>query len=101
MSGSTRPGPRKAPALVTRDLGAEVVVVDPATNEAHVLSGSAAEAWRAGEAASPGLSRRALLQRAGTVAIAGSVITIAMPEVMAAASTTPPMPTTASIDPDT
>lgn len=98
MVDTTRPAPRNA--VISHDLDGEIVVVDPVTNEAHVLSGEAAEAWRAGEAAGDGMSRRDLLRRAGTVAVAGSVITIAMPEVIAAASTVPPVGTVAFLEPD-
>jgi hypothetical protein len=126
MAATPRSVPRKAPGLLTRDLGTEIVVIDPATDQAHSLAGLTADVWRyldadrlpqAPEAevakalavlresgllqVETGLSRRALLQRAGTVAVAGTVITIAMPEVMAAASTTPPAVTTATLDPDT
>jgi hypothetical protein len=69
--------------LIARELGDEIVVVDQATETAHVLTGEAAEAWRASE---DGMSRRTLLRRAGTVAVAGTVISIVMPEVLAAAS---------------
>jgi hypothetical protein len=97
---------------MTRDLGTEVVVVDSATDQAHALTGLSAQVWRsldegrlpsapeaelatvvqelneAGLLELGGMSRRTLLRRAGTVAVAGGVITIAMPEVMAAASGT-------------
>src|SRR4051812_26955353 len=100
MTASSRRAPRKVPGLLTQDLGAEVVVIDPATNEAHALAGVTAQLWRsldagelpkasdgelsaalselstAGLIQSQGLSRRALLQRTGTVAVAGTVITI-------------------------
>src|SRR3954454_24409895 len=110
MAATTGALARKATGLITRDLGNEIVVLDTATDQAHSLSGVTASVWRALDAGRfpsvteaeiatalaeletaglvelPGMSRRALLRRAGTVAIAGSVITIAMPEVMAAAS---------------
>src|SRR4051794_3321589 len=93
MAGSTRPAPRTESGLLAKDLGAEIVVIDTFTDTAHSLSGDAAEAWRAG------MSRRDLLRRTGTVALAGTVITIAMPEVMAAASVTAPVPADAQLNP--
>src|SRR3954466_1930914 len=118
MAATTGALPRKATGLITRELGDDIVVVDSATDTAHSLSGVTAQVWRSLEAGRlpsmpeaematalaelesvgllelPGMSRRTLLRRAGTVAVAGSVITIAMPEVMAAASAT--VPTTTS-----
>src|SRR3954454_11680108 len=94
MAGSTRPAPRTESGLLANDLGDEIVVIDTDTDTAHSLSGDAAEAWRAG------ISRRELLRRTGTVALAGTVITIAMPEVMAAASTPSPVVATAFLEPD-
>src|SRR3954451_19187742 len=112
MAATTEALPRKATGLLTRELGDEIVVVDSASDTAHSLSGLTAQVWRsldarrlpaapeaelatalaeletAGLLELPGMSRRTLLRRAGTVAVAGSVITIAMPEVMAAASPT-------------
>src|SRR3954471_21294103 len=112
MAATTGALPRKATGLITRELGDDIVVVDSATDTAHSLGGLTAQVWRSldtGQLPSapqaelatavaeletvglvnvPGMSRRTLLRRAGTVAVAGSVITIAMPEVMAAASQT-------------
>src|SRR4051794_34422745 len=112
MAATTGALPRKSSGLIARDLGDEIVVVQSATDTAHSLSGLTAQVWRsldagrlpsvpeaelatalaeletAGLVEVPGMSRRQLLRRAGTVAVAGSVITIAMPEVMAAASGT-------------
>jgi hypothetical protein len=126
MAATLRAVPRKATGLLVRDLGEEILVVDPSTDAAHSLAGLTADVWRYLDAgrlpqapqaeldaalaelrtaglleANGGMSRRALLQRAGTVAVAGSVITIAMPEVIAAASTIPPAVATCSLDPDT
>src|SRR3954451_21878015 len=93
MAGSTRPAPRTESGLLAKDLGTEIVVVDTVADTVHSLSGDAAEAWRAG------MSRRELLRRTGTVALAGTVITIAMPEVMAAASVVAPVPADAQLNP--
>src|SRR4051794_8369369 len=93
MPGSTRPVPLIDSGLLAKDLGADIVVIDTATETAHSLSGEAAEAWRSG------MSRRDLLRRTGTVALAGTVVTIAMPEVMAAASVVGPVPTDAQLNP--
>jgi hypothetical protein len=105
------PLPRKADGLLVQELGDEVVVVDETTQQAHALSGLTAQLWRgidAGvwpEAADtelddavaeldrlglvvlPGLSRRRMLQRAGSVAVVGAVITVGLPSIAAAAST--------------
>src|SRR3954453_19495462 len=83
--------PLKATALITRELGDDIVVVDPATDTAHSLSGMTAQVWRsldtgrlpsgpqaalatamakleaAGLIEVPGMSRRALLHRGATV----------------------------------
>src|SRR4051812_29402393 len=80
MAGSERSVPCIDSGLVAKDLGSEVVVIDTINDLAHSLSEDAAKAWRAG------MSRRDLLRRTGTVALAGTVITITLPEVMAAAS---------------
>src|SRR4051794_26900296 len=94
--------------LVARDLGDEVMIVDPATNQAHCLSGVTAQVWRAAEGAAmpkgtaadralselvasgllvrPGMSRRALLQRSGTAIALTGIASIALPEAMAHAS---------------
>src|SRR3954447_26867006 len=93
MAGGPHPTSRIESGLLAKDLGGDVVVIDTVTDTAHSLSGDAAEAWRAG------MSRRDLLQRAGTVALAGTVITIAMPEVMAAASVVAPVPADAQLNP--
>src|SRR3954468_9078805 len=123
MAATTGALPRKSSGLIARDLGDEIVVIHSATDIAHSLSGLTAQVWRsldagrlpsvpqaelatalaeletAGLVEVPGMSRRTLLRRAGTVAVAGSVITIAMPEVMAAAS--PTIPTSISFPPGT
>lgn len=102
--------PRKTAGLHVSELDGEFVVVDDATQQAHALSGLAADLWRGIDAGTwpdatdedldaavaelaalgliepTGLSRRMLLQRAGTVAIAGTVITIGLPTAQAAAS---------------
>src|SRR4051794_32172352 len=93
MAGSTRPAPSTESGLFAKDLGTEIVVIDTVADTAHSLSGDAAEAWRTG------MSRRELLRRTGTVALAGTVITIAMPEVIAAASAT--IPPVMSVDQST
>src|SRR3954452_9570362 len=93
MAGSTGPVPPIDSGLLSKDLGADIVVIDTVTETAHSLSGEAAEAWRSG------MSRRDLLRRTGTVALAGTVITIAMPEVMAAASVVVPVPADAQLNP--
>jgi hypothetical protein len=114
---------------VTR-LGEEYVVVDEVTQSAHALRGSTARAWAALEAGqvldtsdeelgqalaelrSLGLladgsaprewTRRDVLERAGVVAFAGTVITIGLPSVHAAASAPLPQATTATLSgPDT
>src|SRR4051794_32550642 len=117
MAATTGALPRKATGLITRELGDEIVVVDSASDTAHSLSGLTAQVWRsldsdrlpaapeaelatalaelecAGLVELPGMSRRTLLRRAGAVAVAGGVITLAMPEGMAAARGTAPTKT--------
>src|SRR4051794_3026935 len=97
MTDNERTRYRKSPVVISRHLRDEVLVVDPVTNEAHLLVEDAARAWSESEAT--GISRRELLRRTGTVALAGTVITIAMPEVMAAASVVPPAPADAQLNP--
>src|SRR3954447_6802344 len=105
MAATTGALPRKATGLITRELGDDIVVVDSATDTAHSLSGLTAQVWRSldtgrlpsapqaelatalaeleaiGLLELPGMSRRALLHRAGTVAVVGgAVLTIKIPE---------------------
>src|SRR3954468_18230476 len=105
MAATTGALPRKATGLITRELGDDIVVVDAATDTAHSLSGLTAQVWRsldagrlpsapqdelatalaeleaAGLLEVPGMSRRTLLHRAGTVAVVGgAVLTIKIPE---------------------
>ena len=111
MTVTTRQLPRVPRGVHGRVLGGEVVVVDERTQSAHALKGPVAEAWQLldrGDAeslatdemqqalgelhalglieGSPGFTRRDVLRQAGTVLVAGTVITIALPTVHAAAS---------------
>src|SRR3954447_7569118 len=107
---SNHRGLRLVEGLSARELGDEIVVVDQTTQQAHALRGATAELWRALDAGrapalpgsevdaakrelaalglveADGITRRDMLRRTGTVAVAGTVISIALPEVMAAAS---------------
>src|SRR3954452_8259394 len=98
MAATTGVLPRKADGLISRELGDEIVVLHTATDTAHSLSGLTAQVWRgllegglpslpeaplatalqeletAGLVEIAGFSRRTLLRRAGTVAVAGAVI---------------------------
>src|SRR3954469_17267173 len=106
----TRRLPLRSAGLHARDLGSEIVVVDEATHQAHVLQDVTADLWRgidegswpiateaqlsaamtelgdAGLIEAGGLTRRALLARGGGVAVAGAVITIGLPSVAMARS---------------
>lgn len=93
--------PSRAPDLYAQEVGDEVVVVDPATQQAHALSGLAADIWRAteyGTWAGPtdvefqaaleqlidtgllvpqrGLTRRRVLQGVGALAVVGGLSSI-------------------------
>src|SRR5437764_15413094 len=104
-----RPMPRKAAVVHAREVGDEIVVVAEATKQAHVLRGVTAELWRGldsrrwpsvseagidaavselvrAELVTSGLTRRALLARAGGVAAAAPLITIALPTIAMAVS---------------
>src|SRR3954467_10237494 len=103
--------PARAEGLIEREYDGEFVVLNESTQQAHALSGLAADVWRAtdggpmpqassddvdtavaelvelGLLVEPiGFSRRAPPQRAGTVAAAAGVISIGLPEVAAHAS---------------
>ena len=104
--------PSRARGLLVEEVGDEVVVVNPETKEAHALSGLVARVWAAsavgvwtGKAESSevdeavdqlvasGLlvpaqpfSRRVMLQRTGTVATLGGLVTIGLPATADAAS---------------
>jgi hypothetical protein len=98
--------PARVEGLIARDLGDEIVVLDPKTQQAHRLTARDAEVWRqAGTATSDelllqqasrlqalglldakGISRRQLIARAGMVAAAAPLVTLALPMAQAAAS---------------
>lgn len=78
--------------LFTQDLDGDLVVLDEATQQAHLLTGDAAAQW-----AELGSDRRTFLRQAGTVAVAGTVITIGLPLASAAASGTAPVPPSATL----
>jgi hypothetical protein len=98
--------PERADGIVARDLGDEIVVLDPKTQQAHRLTGLDATAWRCAGTSSDdpsvvahaarlqeigvleaeGLSRRTLLARAGLVAASAPLVSIALPMARAAAS---------------
>src|SRR3954464_6171380 len=112
MAATTGALPRKATGLITRELGDDIVVVDSATDTAHSLSGLTAQVWRSLDVGrlpatasatqvaaalgkleqlgllveKPGFSRRDMLQRAGTVAVGATVLTIGLPTVAMANS---------------
>ena len=67
--------------LFTQDLDGDLVVLDETTQHIHLLTGDAAAQW-----AELGSDRRTFLRQAGTVAVAGTVITIGLPLASAAAS---------------
>src|SRR4051794_2095229 len=100
MAANTGALPRPVDGLHVSEVGDEIVVVAPRSDQAHVLNGCTAQVWRAiyfGRelAATPaepaaamleleslglvelpvGMTRREALLRAGTVAVAGTVIT--------------------------
>src|SRR3954453_5407092 len=101
---SNHRGLRLVDGLSARELGDEIIVVDQTTQQAHALSGATAEVWRAPRAGrapalprsdvdaakqelaalglvdADGMTRRDMLRRSGTVAVAGTVISIALPE---------------------
>src|SRR5947209_5200075 len=96
--------PARVQGLIARDLGDEIVVLDPTTQQAHRLAGRDAEVWRqAGSATSDelllaqasrlqalglldakGISRRQLIARAGMVAAAAPLVSLALPMATAA-----------------
>ncbi len=107
-----RPLPRRRDGLLAREVGEDVVVLDPTTDEAHALTGAAAAAWRAVDARqvptglsdealadalmelelaglleAEGTTRRSVLRRGATIAALTGVATIALPEAAAFAST--------------
>ena len=107
---SRGPLPRKAEGLHGQALDGEFVVVNAATQQAHALTGLAAELWAGidadtwpaasdsdldaavaeltalGLVQTAGVSRRSFVRQAGTVAVAGTVISIGLPMATAAAS---------------
>lgn len=108
--------PTRTPGLLSQYVGAEIVVVDPATQQAHALSGALAQVWAVTETGrwprdmdasaaadtqgdavaqltaagllqpNRGVSRRVMLSRVGGVAVVGGLATIGLPSVEAAAS---------------
>jgi hypothetical protein len=100
--------PARTQGLIARDLGDEIVVLDPKTQQAHRLTDRDAEAWRVAGSSSPderlaphvarlqalglvearGVSRRQLLARAGAAAAAAPLASLALPMAQAAASIT-------------
>lgn len=98
--------PARCPKSVARDLGDEIIVLVPASQQAHRLTGRDADAWRrAGETTDDGdliahasrlqelgvldrdgISRRTLLARAGLVAASAPLVSVALPMARAAAS---------------
>ena len=107
-----------------RELGSdELIVVEPEHQQAHVLTGPVACAWRAvrdgdaldgyeqelaaldalGLVTAAGLSRRSLLVRGGAAVAVGAIATISLPNVAAAASSdlTTVLLSTASLAPTT
>ena len=92
----------------SRDVAAdETVLIEPVTQQAHILRGALAETWRGlrdgvepegreaeldalqdlGLVVQQGLSRRSFVLRTGAAVAAGAVATLALPSVAAAAST--------------
>lgn len=43
---SSHDRPRRRPDIVLQDVGGEAILIDPRTDEAHVLNGSAARLWQ-------------------------------------------------------
>lgn len=120
MPTSTGSLPRKVAGLHTRVVGDEVIVLDEATQAAHVLQGPAAALWLtldqgqwpagdrepfagvvrelqdAGLLQAPSLTRRRVLVHGGAVVAAGSVLSLGLPSV-AAADSAPSVPTNTSV----
>lgn len=104
--------PVRVDGVVSRRIDDEFIVIHPTTGTAHALSGACAQVWAAvqgGPAATcapaefdaavvmllesglvhqPGLDRRSLLKRTGVLVGAAGIASIALPEAVAAASTT-------------
>ena len=112
MTTAQRRLPQRNPAVLSREVDGEFVVVDEAANAAHQLTGPVAEVWRAIEGGSApalleeqvdqivaellqrglvveprGMTRRTMLQRTGVVVAATGLSTIALPAAVAHAST--------------
>src|SRR4051794_20061389 len=124
---SSRPMPRKAAGVHAREVGDEIVVVAEATKQAHVLRGVTADLWRGLDSRRwpavseaelhvavselvraelvtsglAGLTRRALLARAGGVAAAAPLITIALPTIAMAVSGPGVTPSVTTLSPAT
>lgn len=46
LAPSSRSRPRRRADIVLQDVGGEAILIDPRTDEAHVLNGSAARLWQ-------------------------------------------------------
>jgi hypothetical protein len=117
MATRTGASLRAVEGLHASEVGQELVLVDERSQQAHSLTGVAAQVFRAVEARTAvdlddeqvaaavaeletrglvhraGISRRSVLSGAGKIAVAGTIITIALPEVQAAASSGPNLAT--------
>jgi hypothetical protein len=120
----------RSPHAIAREIGDEIVIVDSLTKQAHALSGLVAQVWRASATGTwigptdndfhaaldqllvagllveaPGISRRSMLARSGLVAAGVGIVSVGLPETIAAASnqsitrapTTGPVGTTVSV----
>lgn len=71
--------------LISKEMGAEIVVMDASAQQVHLLKDDAADVWREGLRQEPGMSRRNLLRSATVLAGAG-ITTMALPPAIAMAS---------------